>query len=88
VNGSSEKATLFTTTGKESGWTAVEVAATNQTAFQAMETKANAASAIGTGNPADTSESLIVGTSHVVTTVTDESSPETVPPLYSGKYAE
>ena len=89
VNNSSEKASLFTPEKKESDWTAVDVAASNQTAFQAMEAKVYTASG---GTPADTSEALIVGTSLVVTTITDESSSAPGLPepalLYSGKLTE
>jgi hypothetical protein len=85
-------ATLFTATEKETGWLPVEVASTSYTAFQAMDAKVNSASSIGSGIQTDTPESLIVGTSHVVTTITDESQPMAVltepQRLYSGKYTE
>ena len=83
---SSEKASVFAA-GKESDWTPVTVA-TSQTAFQAMEAKADSAASAG-GNSPETSESLVVGTAYTVTTITDESQPEpalTEPALllYSG----
>ena len=87
---SGEKATLFTPAGNESGWTAVEVAATSQTAFQAMEAKVKSASLLGSS--ADADESLVVGASHIVTTIMDESQSATALPepqlLYTGQYAE
>ena len=82
----SEKATLFSAAETESGWSAVETASTSHTAFQAMEAKANS------GSTADMSESLIVGTSQVVTTISEDSPPATTPAeqqlLYSGGYTE
>ena len=82
----SEKATLFSTAETESGWSAVETASTSNTAFQAMEAKSSS------GSSADASESLIVGMSHLVTTISDDSPPAAAPPesqlLYSGGYAE
>ena len=68
-----EKATLFSATETESGWTAVETASTNNTAFQAMEAK------VSSGSPLDASESLVVGTSHVVTTISEDSQSAAVP---------
>ena len=93
-NVSDQGATLFAAAEKETGWTPVEVALTSQTAFQAMETKVNSVSSNENGVLKTTTgmpESLIVGTSHVVTAITAESLPEATlsePPLYSGKYAE
>ena len=91
---SGEKATLFaaaTTPVQETGWMPVDVPATDLTAFQAMESKA-LSSPNAPVVPSGVSESLIVGTSHVVTTITDNSQPTatlTEPALlYSGKYAE
>ena len=74
VTNSSERATVFAAS-KESDWTPV-VAATSQTAFQAIDAKVNSATSIG-GISSDTSESLVVGTSYAVTTITDELQPET-----------
>jgi len=92
-NVSGEKATLFA--AKEADWTPVDVASTNNTAFQAMEAKIKTVSSDDGGilkTTTGVSESLVVGTSHVVTTITDESQPVaalTEPQLlYSGKYAE
>jgi len=80
-----DKATVFSPPETQTGWTTVEVATTNQTAFQAMEAKA----VTGNGSLGDAPESLVVGASHVVTTITDESTPLTEPAmLYSGKFAE
>ena len=81
-----DKATLFSSAETESGWSAVETASTSNTAFQAMEAKASS------GFSADTPESLVVGTSHVVTTISEDSQPAAVPTesqlLYSGGYTE
>ena len=75
---------------KETTWAPVDVASTNNTAFQAMDAKVTSVSTAG--NQTDVPESLIVGTSHVVTTIVDEAQPAatlTEPQaLYSGKYAE
>jgi len=81
-----EKATLFSA-AKESDWTPVTITTTSQTAFQAMEAKVAAARG---EIPATGSESLIAGTSHIVTTITDESAALPEPPLllYSGQYVE
>jgi hypothetical protein len=82
----SQGATRFTTAEtaeKESSLQPVEVAATNKTAFQVMDAKINTTSSneSGTAKTASgTSESLVVGTSHVVTTIVDESQL-----LYPGK---
>ena len=91
---SGEKATLFAAT-KESGWTPVDVASTSQTAFQVMEAKVHSVSSNDNGilkTATGVPEALVVGTSHVVTTITDESQPAatlTEPQLlYSGKYTE
>ena len=92
-----EKATLFsaTTAEKETGWVPVEVASTSQTAFQAMESKVGSVSSTDNGilkTASGVSESLVVGTSHVVTTITEEpqSAATLTEPslLYSGKYTE
>jgi hypothetical protein len=87
ISSSGEKATLFTPAEKEPAWTAVDVATTSKTAFQATDARVT-----GGGNaiPNDTSESLVVGTSHVVTTITDESAVSTEPSLllYSGGFSE
>lgn len=82
-----EKAALFSAATKESDWTPVAMTTTSQTAFQAVEAKVAAA---GGGIPMAGSESLITGTSHVVTTITDESAalPEPQLLLYSGQYTE
>ena len=73
----------------ETGWAPIEVTATNQTAFQAMDAKINTASAVG-GFQTDNLESLIVGTSHAVTTIVDEAAtlPEPQVLLYTGGYSE
>ena len=92
-NGTGEGATLFATAGKEtagdSGWVPVSVPTTSRTAFQAMDAKVNPASSASVVQ-ANASESLIVGTSHVVTTIVDEaatlSEPQTL--LYSGGYEQ
>ena len=84
---STEKATLFSAAEKEPDWTPVAMTTTSQTAFQVMEAKV---AATGAGIPTEAPESLIVGTSHVVTAITDESAalPEPQLLLYSGQYAE
>ena len=96
-NVSGEKAMLFSATAaeKETGWVPVEVASTSQTAFQAMESKVSSVSSNDNGilkTATGVSESLVVGTSHVVTTITEEpqSAATLTEPslLYSGKYAE
>jgi len=98
-NTSGEKATLFnpvaTAPTQETGWTPADVAPTSLTAFQAMDQKNNSISSNDNSILAITSgvsESLVVGTSHVVTTITDDSSPTAnlvePSPLYSGRYAE
>jgi len=92
TNVSGEKATLFTAAtapAQETGWAPADVTPTSQTAFQAMDSRVTSSSPATTlGAP----ESLIVGTSHVVTTITDDSQPAatlTEPAtLYSGRYAE
>jgi len=83
---SAEKATVFSPAEKESGWAPVSMTTTSQTAFQAVEAKV---AANESGIPAG-SESLIVGTSHFVTEITDESATlhEPLVLLYSGQYAE
>ena len=83
---STETATLFSAEKKGADWTPVAMTTTSQTAFQAMEAKV---AANENGIPAD-SESLIVGTSHVITNVIDESATLQEPQLllYSGQYAE
>ena len=87
----SEGATLFAPMEKESGWSPVEITLTDQTAFQAMDekinTSANENNLLTTGIP----ESLIIGTSHVATTITDESQTATlIEPqlLYPKQYIE
>ena len=90
-NNAGEGATLFAAgreAGGETGWTPVAVTATSRTAFQAMDAKVSSAS--GGGFQANASESLVVGTSHVVTTIVDESATLTEPQLllYSGRYTE
>lgn len=87
-NTSEQGATLFTATVKETNWVPIDVASTHQTAFQAMNAKVNSANAVGSLQTND-SESLIVGTSPVVTTIVDNSpsAPLTEPQtlqLYSG----
>ena len=92
VTNGSEKATLFSAAEKEAGWTAVATASTSQTAFQAMEAKSNPVSSVGSSIPTDASESLIVGTTHVTTTITDDSqsAPALTEPqlLYSGGHTQ
>ena len=72
-----EKATLFSAAENVPDWTAVEMASTSQTAFQAMEAKTGSSS-VAMGSSADVAESLAVETSHVVTTITDETQPAAV----------
>ena len=87
TNNTGDGATLFAasefaTSENTTDWTPIDVATTSHTAFQAMEAKANAA--VSTNF-----ESLVVGASHFVTTITDESdTPLTEPQqlLYSGGY--
>jgi len=91
-NSAGEGATLFAAgreTSGDTGWAPVAVAATSQTAFQAMDEKVNTASA-GSGFQLDTPETLVVGTSHVVTTIVDETATLSEPQLllYSGRYVE
>jgi len=97
-NNIGEAATLFSAatreTAADTGWAPIEVTATSKTAFQAMDAK------VGTGVSSagfqtDNPESLIVGTSHVVTTIVDDSAPlselhlsEPQVLLYTGGYAE
>jgi len=92
-NNVGERATLFSAatreTAADTGWAPIEVTATSKTAFQAMDAK------VGTGVSSagfqtDNPESLIVGTSHVVTTIVDDSAPLSEPQvlLYTGGYAE
>ena len=90
-NNPGEGATLFAAsreTSGDTGWAPVTVAATSQTAFQAMDAKIDSAS--GNGFQANAPESLVVGTSYVVTTIVDEAATLTEPQLllYSGRYAE
>lgn len=92
-NASEQRAALFTAATTEAstftGWAPVEITSTNQTAFQVMEAKDKAVPSGGIS--ADTPESLVVGTSLIVTTITDESVPATLSEpltLYSGQYAE
>jgi len=90
-NHAGEGATLFAAgreTAGDTGWTPVTVATTSQTAFQAMDAKVSSAS--GSGFQTSAPESLVVGTSHVVTTITDEAAMLTEPQLllYSGRFAE
>jgi len=96
TNNVGDGAMLFTasTAEKESGWSPVDVASTSNTAFQAMDAKIKTAS--NTSGIVDTvpgvPESLIVGSSHIVTAITDESLPQAAPAeqqvLYSGEYAK
>ena len=86
-----EKATVFTSTEIESHWTPAETVSTSQTAFQAMEAKANVYSAVGTAAPTG-NDSLVVGSSFSVTTISDGTQPASVlaepQPLYSGGFAQ
>jgi hypothetical protein len=98
TNNTGDRATLFTASTaaeKESGWTPVDVASTMNTAFQAMDAKVNSTSSHEGGivkTVSGDSESLIVGSSHVITTITDDSLPKPALAeqqlLYSGKYGE
>jgi len=86
-----EGATLFSASGGDAVWMPVEVAATSQTAFQAMDSKVNPmVSSFASGIQTNVPESLVVGTSHVLTSIVDETTPLTEPQtlLYSGRYAE
>ena len=90
-NNVGEGATLFTAASRETGWSPVEVVTTSQTAFQVMDARTStvsSANSVQTGTP----ESLIVGASHVVTTIMDEGQPTATlnepQVLYSGKYTE
>ena len=78
--------------GGNTGWTPVEVATTSQTEFQAMDAKIEAASGThsASADGLQTPGSVIVGTSHIVTTIVDESAtlPEPQVLLYSGGYRE
>jgi len=92
-NNVGEGATLFAAatreTAADTGWAPIEVTTTNQTAFQAMEAKVNTGTSIA-GFQADHPESLIVGTSHVVTTIVDDTAtlPEPQVLLYTGGYGQ
>jgi len=92
-NSVGEGATLFAAANRETnadtGWVPIEVVATSQTAFQAMDAKVNSGSSIG-GIQTNALESLVVGTSHVVTTIVDETTTLTEPQtlLYSGGYGQ
>jgi len=89
-NNIGEGATLFAAatreTAAETGWTPIEVTATSKTAFQVIDAKVNT----GTGFQTDHPESLIVGTSHVVTTIVDNAAPLPEPQmiLYTGGYGQ
>jgi len=79
-------AKLFAAADRETTWSPVAVVSTSQTAFQAMDAKVNSASV---GWQTNAPESLIVGASHVVTTIVDESTAQTESQLlYSGRYGE
>jgi len=84
-----EKATVFTSSEQETAWAPAAVAATSQTAFQAVQAKVDPDSP-GNATLVGGSETLIVGASHTVTTITDESQPapalSTPQPLYSGNF--
>ena len=88
---SNEKVTVFTAAEQGSAWIPVETSSTSNTAFGMLEAKTNVASSEGSG-ATDSSESLVVGTSHMVTTVTGESQPmvslSEPQQLYSGKFSE
>ena len=77
-------------TSTNAGWEPIVVTSTSQTAFQVLEEKNKAVPASGIATNA--SESLVVGTSPIVTAIVDESAPATTLSepqiLYSGKYAE
>ena len=79
------QATVFAAAEKETDWTPVPMRETSLTAFETMDAKVTNTG----GSLAGTSESLIVGASHVVTTIADESLPETLTEpqllLYSGQ---
>jgi hypothetical protein len=89
-----EGATLFASAGKgdsgDTAWVPIDVASTSNTAFQAMDAKVNSTQSAG-GTQTDAPTSLVVGTSHVVTTIVDEAQPATTLSepqtlLYSGGY--
>ncbi|MCL2006375.1 MAG: hypothetical protein FWG73_09510 [Planctomycetaceae bacterium] len=61
-----------TPTISQSAWSSAEVQATNQTAFQAMDAKLNADTSASSGLSAHTAESLAVGSTYTVTTISDE----------------
>lgn len=92
-NNVGEGAKLFsaagTETAGETGWVPVAVPATSQTAFQAMDAKVDSISSAG-GVQTNVPGSVIVGTSHVITTIVDEaatlSEPQTL--LYTGGYGQ
>ena len=70
---SNEGATLFTTTGA-GDWASIETPVTNhtaQTAFQAMDARVDPNSPFAPAFPTDISGSMVIGTSHAVTTITD-----------------
>jgi hypothetical protein len=83
------------TTEKETSWTPVDMATTSHTAFQAMDAKVNSSVSYENGiakTVSGVSDTLIVGSSPIVTAITDGSQPEASlaePQLiYSGKYGE
>jgi len=87
---SHERATVFTPSEPATAWTPADVTTTSHTAFQAIAAKAHSTSSQGNATPAEASDTLIVGTSHAVTTIADESPPipalNTPQPLYSGQF--
>ncbi|MDR0521439.1 MAG: hypothetical protein LBH00_06260 [Planctomycetaceae bacterium] len=93
-----QKAELFTAekkeTPKEPQWVAVNVPATSQTAFQTLEAKSRSDSYDENGvqkTAVGNSPSLVVGTSHAITTITDETpAPALAEPksVYSGEYTQ
>ena len=91
-------ASVFMITPSESGWAPVEINATSKTAFEATDARMRADSSPFGGTmpvgamPTNSAESLVVGTSHIVTTITDStqsvaSLPESQS-LFSGGFTE
>jgi hypothetical protein len=95
TNNDSDRATVFAATEKESGWTPVDIAATGNTIFQAMDEKVHLPSTNDGGiltTASGVSKPLVVGTSPAVTAIVDDSPPASVLTepqlLYTGQYAQ
>lgn len=91
----SSAATRLDSTEKQSDWSPVDVVSTSQTAFQAMDAKVKSTLSSESGmvkTVSGISESWVVGSSHIVTTIAAESpSADLSEPqqlLYADKYAE